>query len=162
MEISGTLGKAVVENGCLKLFLLERDEREICFTSPKGMPQERVNCQTIEQEEAGGGHLQILENFTNAILYGEKLIAPGIEGIHGLTLSNAAYLSAWKDDWVKLPIDQEEFGRYLHKKQETEEAGQRDVCQSVSIRYRRNLSLNTIEIAAEMGKVCGSAGRVFA
>jgi len=29
---------------------------------------------------------------------------------------------------VKLPIDQEEFGRYLHKKQETEEAGQRDVC----------------------------------
>ena len=92
------------------------------------MPHERVNCQTIEQEEAGGGHLQILENFTNAILYGEKLIAPGIEGIHGLTLSNAAYLSSWKDDWVKLPIDQEEFGRYLHKKQETEEAGQRDVC----------------------------------
>nr|WP_296441469.1 Gfo/Idh/MocA family oxidoreductase [uncultured Acetatifactor sp.] len=128
MEISGTLGKAVVENGCLKLFLLERDEREICFTSPEGMPHERVNCQTIEQEEAGGGHLQILENFTNAILYGEKLIAPGIEGIHGLTLSNAAYLSSWKDDWVKLPIDQEEFGRYLHKKQETEEAGQRDVC----------------------------------
>ena len=69
-----------------------------------------------------------MENFTNAILYGEKLIAPGIEGIHGLTLSNAAYLSAWKDDWVKLPIDQEEFVRYLHKKQETEEAGQRDVC----------------------------------
>ncbi len=50
MEISGTRGKAVVENGELKLFLLEKDEREICFSSPKGMPEEKVICETIAQQ----------------------------------------------------------------------------------------------------------------
>lgn len=63
MEISGTLGKAVAENGCLKLYLLERDEREICYASREGMPQEKVNCCTMEEEEPGGGHLEILQNF---------------------------------------------------------------------------------------------------
>ena len=120
MEISGTLGKAVVENGCLKLFSLERDEREICFTSPKGMPQERVNCQTIEQEGPDGGHLEILQNFTDAILQGKELLAPGTSGIRSLSISNAAYLSAWKDEWVSLPVDAEEFARLLdiRKKEE--------------------------------------------
>ncbi len=127
MEISGTRGKAVVENGCLKLYLLDQDEREICYTSKEGMPQEKVNCQVIEQKEAGGGHLDILQNYTNAVLYGEELLAPGIEGIRGLTLSNAAYLSAWKDDWVSLPLNQQEFCEYLCKKQESEEAMQRNV-----------------------------------
>lgn len=127
MEISGTLGKAVVENGCLKLFLLERDEREICYTSKEGMPQEKVECRIMEQEEPGGGHLEILQNYTNAVLYGEELIAPGVEGIRGLTLSNAAYLSAWKDEWVELPLNETEFIELLHKKQESEEAVQRKV-----------------------------------
>lgn len=127
MEISGTLGKAVVENGCLKLFLLEQDEREICYTSKKGMPNEQVNCQTMEQEEPGGGHLQILQNYTNAVLYGEELIAPGTEGIRGLTLSNAAYLSTWKDSWVELPLNEQEFMEILRKKQDAEKDIQRKV-----------------------------------
>ena len=127
MEISGTLGKAVVENGCLKLFLLERDEREICYTSKEGMPQEKVECRIMEQEEPGGGHLEILQNYTNAVLYGEELIAPGVEGIRGLTLSNAAYLSAWKDEWVNLPLNETEFIELLHRKQEAEETVQRNV-----------------------------------
>ena len=127
MEISGTLGKAVVENGCLRLSLLERDEREICYASREGMPQEKVNCQTMEQEEPGGGHLEILQNFTEAVLRGAQLIAPGQEGIRGLTLGNAAYLSAWKDDWVELPLDREEFSAFLHRKQESEKAMERDV-----------------------------------
>lgn len=120
MEISGTRGKAVVENGELKLFLLETDEREICFSSPKGMPEEKVICQTITQQESGGGHLAILQNFTDAALHGAELIAPGEEGIRGLAISNAAYLSSWKDSWVSLPPDEEEFLGFLEKKRDEE------------------------------------------
>ncbi len=127
MEISGTLGKAVAENGCLKLYLLERDEREICYASREGMPQEKVNCCTMEEEEPGGGHLEILQNFTDAVLQGAELIAPGQEGIWGLTIGNAAYLSAWKDDWVELPFDDREFRLLLGRKQESEEAMEREV-----------------------------------
>lgn len=120
LEISGTRGKAVIENGELKLYLLDRDEREICFQCREGMPKENVNLKVHECAAPGAGHLGILQNFTRAVLYGEKLIAPGAEGICGLTIANAAYLSAWKDDWVTLPIDEEEFSRLLKKKQEEE------------------------------------------
>lgn len=45
---------------------------------------------------------------------------PGEDGIYGLMLGNAAYLSAWKDDWVTVPIDEQEYLSYLKKKQEEE------------------------------------------
>lgn len=59
-----------------------------------------------------------MRNFTNAILHDEKLLAPGEEGIHGLTLSNGMYLSAWTDDWVELPIDEDLFYEKLMEKVE--------------------------------------------
>ncbi len=120
IEISGTKGKAIVENGELRLYLLEEDEREICFSSLEGMPEEKVNSYLIKQEKADGGHLEILQNFTDAVLRGEELIAPGIEGIYGLMISNAAYLSAWKEEWVLLPADEQEFREFLKKKQKEE------------------------------------------
>lgn len=120
IEISGTKGKAVVENGELRLYLLEKDEREICFSSLEGMPEEKINSYLIKQENADGGHLEILQNFTDAVLRGKELIAPGIEGIYGLMISNAAYLSAWKEDWVLLPADEQEFRELLKKKQKEE------------------------------------------
>lgn len=120
IEISGTKGKAVVENGELRLYLLEKDEREICFSSLEGMPEEKINSCLIKQEKADGGHLEILQNFTDAVLRGKELIAPGIEGIYGLMISNAAYLSAWKEDWVLLPADEQEFQEFLKKKQKEE------------------------------------------
>ncbi len=133
MEISGTRGKAVVEEGRLKLYLLKQDEREICFTAKEGMPAEKVECTVVEQEKPDGGHLEILQNFTDAVLYGEKLLAPGSDGIYGLTISNAAYLSSWKDTWVTLPANEQEFLDFLGKKQEEERVFNRVV-------QRENLS----------------------
>ena len=43
-----------------------------------------------------------LKNFANAVLNGEKLIAPGEEGIKGLTISNAIHLSSWTGEEIKL------------------------------------------------------------
>lgn len=129
LEISGTGGKAVIENGVLKLYLLKRDEREICFRSTEGMPGEEFEISEIRQEGEEAGHLGILQNFTNAVLYGEELIAPGAEGICGLTLSNAAYLSSWKDEWVCLPMDEQEYCRYLSRKQKEEFLPRRKIVQ---------------------------------
>lgn len=118
MEISGTLGKAVIENGSLRMWKLERDERDICFHSEEGMPQERYVLTEVKQEFPDKGHEGILQNFADAILYGEPLIAQGEEGINGLLLSNGAYLSDWKDTWVKFPIDEDVFLKELTAKQE--------------------------------------------
>ncbi len=46
---------------------------------------------------------------------GTPLLAPGEEGIRGLTLSNAMLLSTWTDDWVDLPINEDLFYEKLQE-----------------------------------------------
>lgn len=50
-------------------------------------------------------------------MYGEELLAPGSEGIYGLTISNAAYMSDWLDTWVSLPLDDKLFSQMLSEMQ---------------------------------------------
>lgn len=47
------------------------------------------------------------------MLHGEPLLAPGYDGLNELTISNAAYLSAWTGKTVELPLDTALFDRLL-------------------------------------------------
>jgi hypothetical protein len=60
-----------------------------------------------------------MQNFVDAILKGTKLLAPGLEGIHGLQISNAMYLSSWIDDWVEIPVDENLFYEKLKERIDT-------------------------------------------
>lgn len=107
-ELTGDNGKIVVEDGKLTFWRLRVPEPQFnaVYTGGFGQPE----CWKCEIPVSGGDgpqHKGILQNFTNALLRGEKLLAPGEEGIHGLTISNAMHLSAWTDDWVDLPLDEE-------------------------------------------------------
>ena len=114
LEISGDLGKLVLEDGKLKWWKLSAPEREFCFTSKEGfyVPDTDYEEYTAQVPD---GHPIVLENFAEAILNGSELIANGQEGINSLLISNAAYLSTWTDDWVKLPADERLFEEYLTK-----------------------------------------------
>lgn len=119
LEISGTRGKLVREGKGLKFYRTEVDEREYNATTTNGfgkIPYEEIDVQV---EGVGGAHTEICQNFTDHILKGTPLIAPGEEGIRGLSLSNAMMLSTWKNDWVELPNDGEEFWSYLQEKIKT-------------------------------------------
>ncbi|MBP2111056.1 Gfo/Idh/MocA family oxidoreductase [Paenibacillus sp. FSL P2-0089] len=109
-EITGDNGKIVIEDGTLTFFRLRTPEPKFNaeYTGGFGAP-ECWKCEIPVDSGNGEQHKGILRNFTNAILHDEPLLAPGEEGIHGLTLSNAMYLSAWTDNWVDLPIDSELF-----------------------------------------------------
>lgn len=120
LEVSTTKGKVVIENNELKIYRLKMDEREICYQSEQGFPKEEVIVESVVQQNEEAGHTGILQNFANAILYGEELLSPGIEGIHSLTISNAAYLSDWKNDWVELPLNEDTFYKMLSVKQKEE------------------------------------------
>lgn len=113
-EITGDNGKIVIEDGKLTFYRLRTPEPQFNaeFTGGFGTP-ECWKCEIPVDSGNGEQHQGILRNFTNAILHGEPLLAPGEEGIHGLTLSNAMYLSAWTDNWVDLPIDSELFHQKL-------------------------------------------------
>ncbi|MNI31890.1 Glucose--fructose oxidoreductase precursor [compost metagenome] len=116
-EITGDNGKIVIEDDTLTFWRLRTPEPVFNaeFKGGFGAP-ECWKCEIPVKQGNGEQHIGILRNFTNAILHGEPLLAPGEEGIHGLTLSNAMYLSAWTDNWVELPIDSDLFHEKLMEK----------------------------------------------
>ncbi|MCI8590168.1 MAG: Gfo/Idh/MocA family oxidoreductase [Clostridiales bacterium] len=109
LEITGDCGKIVVEEGHIKLWTIEESERHYCFHAKSGDPLPAVTTEIIEPEGPPGTHAAIIQNVTNAIRFGQPLLAPGSDGIYELSLSNAAYLSSWQDRWVSLPMKGDEF-----------------------------------------------------
>ncbi len=95
---------------------MKTSEREYNLTSKKFFGSIDSTYSEIVPYEVEDDHIIILQNFTNAILNGEELIAPGVEGINGLTISNAIHLSDWLGETVTLPIDKEKFYEILKSK----------------------------------------------
>jgi UDP-N-acetyl-2-amino-2-deoxyglucuronate dehydrogenase len=75
---------------------------------------------TTETIEATGGwgvqHGTVLQNFTDNILKGTPLIAPGSDGINGVMLANAILLSSWLGKEVELPVDEDIYLAELNKR----------------------------------------------
>ena len=119
LEITGTRGKIVLENGVLKFWQLSEDERRVSAESLEGfamVPTEYMEYQAADEP----GHKGILQNFTDAVLKGGELLAPGFDGIYELMISNAAYLSEWQGNRkVMLPFDPTDFDKRLAEKAET-------------------------------------------
>jgi predicted dehydrogenase len=115
-EISGDRGKIVIEEGKLTFWRNRIGERQFNaeFTGGFGSPE----CWKCEVPIVGKAteHVGIMQNWVDAIQKGTKLLAPGIEGINGLTISNAMHLSAWTDSWVDLPLNEELFHEILQEK----------------------------------------------
>jgi len=58
----------------------------------------------------------VTQNWIDAILRGTPLVAPGEEGLRSVEMINAMYLSAWTDEWVELPVDEDRFLSELEKR----------------------------------------------
>ncbi len=103
LEIACDMGRIVVENGKLLFNRNEISEREFnkSFKGVFGAP-DIWNCEIPVKGVPGEQHVGILKNFTNVLLNGGELLAPGYEGINGLTLSNAMHHSAWTGTWANV------------------------------------------------------------
>lgn len=116
LEITGDMGKIVVEDRQIIFYRLRYSERKHNAESNEafGKPE----CWKCEVPVNGTipAHEGITSNWVDAILKGTPLLAPGKEGINGLEISNAIYLSAWTDDWVSIPVDEELFYKKLQEK----------------------------------------------
>ena len=116
LEISGDKGKLVLESGILKWWKLEESERKFCYTLDVNFPKIPYEYEEITVNEKESGHIGIMQNFANSILYDEQLISPGKDGICELAISNAAYMSEWTGNAeVALPFDEEAFEGMLSK-----------------------------------------------
>ncbi|WKZ92054.1 Gfo/Idh/MocA family oxidoreductase [Chimaeribacter arupi] len=116
LEITGDRGKVVVEEGRLRYWRLCEPEPAFNARWRNGFGEPECWEITVPVAPACSDHRVITANFCAAVLRGEPLIAPGVEGIHGLTLSNAMHLSTWTDDWVTLPLDEAHYLALLQQR----------------------------------------------
>lgn len=104
-EIVGTRGRLVLENNRLAFTRNEVDMIQFCQTATQGFGKPEVWNVDIPFENASSPHATMVQNFVNAILNGEPLIAPGEEGINSVELANVMLYSSLLGDTVGLPMN---------------------------------------------------------
>jgi predicted dehydrogenase len=119
LEITGEQGRVTVTDGSKIHFQRNRQpmskfcmEAEAAFAMPESWHMD------IPVSDSGGQHVEILQNFTNAILKGEKLLSPAEQGIFSVELANAILLSTWQDKAIELPMSSADYERILIEKGE--------------------------------------------
>lgn len=105
LELTFEMGKIVCEHGKLIFDRLKTNERVWCKTAENGFAVPEMESIEIETDGQNEQHVGVLKAFTDRILNGGPLVAEGKEGINGLTLSNAMFLSSWLGKTVVLSPD---------------------------------------------------------
>jgi predicted dehydrogenase len=118
-EISADRGKLVIEDDKLTFWRNRIPERQFNAEYKGGFGQPECWKCEIPVRGKATQHKGITQNWVNAILKGTKLLAPGVEGINGLQISNAMHLSAWTDSWVNIPVDEDLFYEKLQERIKT-------------------------------------------
>ncbi len=117
LEIVGDRGRMISNSKRHEVIQLDElgfSASEFCKNSTQrmGMPTPtgvEITC------PAGGSHKEIFQNFVNAILDGEALIAPAEEGLHSVELCNAMIQSGLQHQTVNIPSDRAGYENLLQE-----------------------------------------------
>jgi len=113
LEIAAEHGKVVMEGG--KITWTKNTVGQSVFCKTDRNMFSTPEKWTIDIPAGGGGpqHTGILQNFTNAILFGEKLISPAEDGINSVELANAMLYSSFTESTVKIPLSAAAYEKHL-------------------------------------------------
>lgn len=115
LEIAGTRGKLLLEGDQLHFGRNDQDMLQFSKTARLGFAKPEVQDVRIPFANAENPHALLMQNFVNAILDGELLIAPGAEGIHSVELANAILYSSLIGQTVELPLESAAYERKLQQ-----------------------------------------------
>lgn len=115
LEIVGERGRLIYEDG--KIVFRQNAVGMTRFsrtaTEPFALPATTES--TFAFPDHGPQHAGIVQNFADAILRGEPLIAPAAEGLHSVELANAMLMSAWTSESVPFPMDAQRYEQLLNQ-----------------------------------------------
>ncbi len=100
----------------LWIYELEKSTKDVIQNSPDGFARVEGAWRQVETDGENPQHVGVMNAFAAHILRGEPLVAEGKEGINGLMISNAAFLSSWLDKTVDLPVDEDLYWDMLQDK----------------------------------------------
>ena len=89
---------------------------EFSRTTREAFGKPAVTTVDVSAKDHGGQHIDILKNFTDAILDGATLLSPAAEGINSVELANAVLLSAWTHAPVDLPMNSAVYEKALQQR----------------------------------------------
>ena len=113
-EIAGDRGKLIAEHGKLTFHRTRKSVREIREKDPAAFAQvESWEIDIPVKADSAESHKPMTQNFVNAVLKNEPLIAPGEDGVKGLELGNAMLMSGLTRTPVDFPVDGDQFEQFL-------------------------------------------------
>jgi predicted dehydrogenase len=115
LEIAGSRGRIVLENNRLSFTRNETDMLVFNRSSKVGFAKPEIWNVDIPFTDAHMPHAIILQNFVNAVLDGEPLIAPGADGLGSVELANVMLYSSILGQTLKLPMDSAAYERALQQ-----------------------------------------------
>ena len=98
-------------------------------------------------------HAIMVQNFVNAVLDGEPLIAPGEEGINSVELANAMVYSSLLGETLELPLDGAAWEKKLNQLIDSESKVQKKVVKVADGRFREQFvpQVNAYETDGDCG-----------
>ncbi|HUJ10345.1 MAG TPA: Gfo/Idh/MocA family oxidoreductase [Verrucomicrobiae bacterium] len=113
LEIAAENGRLVLENNELVFAKNDIPMSEFSRTTDKQFSAPSTTEFRLAFPDRGGQHVAVLQNFIDAILDGQPLIAPAAEGIHSVELANAIVFSSAHNQTVELPLDAVAYEQFL-------------------------------------------------
>ncbi|MBM4148572.1 MAG: Gfo/Idh/MocA family oxidoreductase [Lentisphaerae bacterium] len=115
LEVVGQRGRVVIEDDAVRFIRNEVPSDVYCRTTAEKFQKPETWKIDIPAQGHGGQHVEVKQNFIDAILDGKPLIAPAREGINSVELGNAMLMSSLLGKPVDMPLDGAAFERRLKK-----------------------------------------------
>lgn len=117
LEIVGDRGTIIAsDRGSITFHQNEMPVSEFCRTTRERFAQAPYATLAIDPPKSKvQEHQAITQNFIDAILEDEPLVAPAVEGIHSLELGNAMLMSGLTSQPVNMPTDRDAYEQLLQQ-----------------------------------------------
>ncbi len=125
LELSGEKGKLQVIGRDLRFWEIPDGVKAFSDASTEMWTRPPVIEVPVELPERESGHIAIIRNMARHLLYGEPLIAPGVEGRNTVEMINATILSGQTGKPVNIPVDRPAYDAFLAKLRATSNYGKK-------------------------------------
>jgi len=108
----GDKGTLIAEGGTLRLAKVKGGLKHHLMATPAWTTPD-CTWSDVKIPKGRTGHIEVTRAFVRHILMGTPLVADGANGINGLELSNAIYLSGYRGKTVDLPLKARDMERLI-------------------------------------------------